>query len=184
MSDTQTRLGQLIEDGGERDAIHIAVAPVVADTRLKPGEHIGFVRDGDTSLVGRAETCIGIVDPFLKKEVRNGDSFFMFLYPNTITSLKHHWTHPAFPAHVTTMKSDKDASEAWLRAFVESADCPGYETVIAAAINGGDQSWNDEYLHFDGRDAHGEIPPEFWHHVEVVTGEKITKRPAYFSCSC
>jgi hypothetical protein len=43
-----------------------------------------------------------------------------------------------------------------------------------------------EYLFFAGRDAHGEIPPEFWDHVEVVTGKKIgpEDRAQYFSCSC
>jgi hypothetical protein len=42
----------------------------------------------------------------------------------------------------------------------------------------------DEYLHFDGEDAHGEIPDEFWTHLEVVTGERPPYRPKYFSCSC
>lgn len=185
MSEVQTSLGKLIEiDNPLRDAVHIAVAPVVADVRLKPGDHIGFVKPGDASLVGRATKPVGIVDPFLSANVRKGDRFWMYLYPNTITSLKHVWTHPAFPEAPAAMPSDKAASEAWLRAFVAGADCPGYETVIAAAVDGGDASWDSDYLHFNDRDAHGKIPPEFWDHVEVVTGQKITKRATYFSCSC
>jgi hypothetical protein len=35
-----------------------------------------------------------------------------------------------------------------------------------------------------GRDASGQIPPEFWDHLEIVTGVKQNKRPNYFSCSC
>jgi hypothetical protein len=42
----------------------------------------------------------------------------------------------------------------------------------------------DEYMHFDGRDAHGEIPPEFWQHVEIVLGYKPEHSPSSFSCSC
>lgn len=181
MSDPQTKLGQLIEEGAQRDAIHIAVAPVIAATKLQPGDHIGFVASNQ-EMVGPSASPIGIVDPFLKGAVQEGERFWMFLYPNTITSLKHVWTHPAFSA--LTPVDPKAASEAWLRAFIAGADCPGYETVIAAAIDGGDQSWNSDYLHFDGRDAHGEIPPEFWDHVEIVTGSKISQRPSYFSCSC
>lgn len=195
-------LGKIIDTDQQRDAIHIAVAPVVASHALSPGEHIGFVTAGDTETVGRADgpfgersiTPIGIVDPFLTVRVIKGDRFWMFLYPQTITSLRHDWTHPAFVAQPIKAVSDKDASEAWLRNFCATADGPSYEAVMAA-ISGGAPStvddiyggWgymNSEYLHFDGRDAHGDIPDEFWHHAEIVLGEKLTQKPTSFSCSC
>jgi hypothetical protein len=182
MADAQTKLGQLIEGEAIRDAIHIAVAPVIAAEKLKPGTHIGLNSDGTATI--NPLSFIGIVDPFLEKVVQRGEQFYLFLYPNTITSLKHLWTHPAFEDDdkVTVVKSKKE-SEAWLRNFIKNADCPSYETVIAAAVDG-TNSWSDGYMHFVGRDAHGEIPPEFWDHVEAVTGKKISARPSYFSCSC
>lgn len=104
----------------------------------------------------------------------------MFLFPNTITTLRHVWEHPSFEPEFGT--PDRDASERWLRAFCESADCPAYEIVIAAAID--NDAWDDDCLHFDGRNAHGQIPPEFWDHVAVVTGRTNLRRAKYFSCSC
>ena len=91
------RLGQLIEDGDRRrDAIHIAVAPVTAAQRLAPGQHVGLVQEGNLELVGPCEHAIGVVDPFLAEEVERGQRFWLFLYPGTITGLRHVWTHPAF----------------------------------------------------------------------------------------
>lgn len=44
----------------------------------------------------------------------------------------------------------------------------------------------DEYLHFNGTDAHGEIPANLWELIQLATG-KVTPdagRPKHFSCSC
>ncbi len=192
MSDT-LKLGQVIDGEAQRDAVHVAVAPVVAAHILTPGEHVGFV-DADQQQVGRVVNRLGIVDPYLKDAVMPGQRFWLFLYPQTITSLRHDWTHPAFEAELKQPEPTKAISEAWLRRFCESADCPGYESVMAALVAdlpSPDPTYYDsgsrithEYLHFNGRDAHGEIPLEFWEHAEIVLGRKFSKRPGGFSCSC
>lgn len=95
------RLGCLIADGDRRrDAIHVAVAPVTAAGRLAPGQHVGFVSPGETELVGVEGNPIGVVDPFLTENVQPGQRFWLFMYPNTVTSLRHVWTHPAFAPKV------------------------------------------------------------------------------------
>jgi hypothetical protein len=95
--DTGPQLGQLIEDGDlRRDAVHVAVAPVTAAERLMPGQAVGMASEDSLELVSPCEQNIGIVDPFLKKAVEPGQRFWLFLYPGTITGLRHVWTHPVF----------------------------------------------------------------------------------------
>ncbi len=186
-------LGQIHETPQSRDAVHVAVAPVIAAERLVPGGHIGFVGGDTEHVTARAKTLLGVVDPFLTGIVEHGQRFFMFLYPQTITSLRHDWTHPAFEAVAPIAPSDdKAASEAWLRRFCDTADCPRYETImqaIAGTLEGDPDygRWgyiDSEYFHFSGWDAHSEIPDEFWKHIEVVTGKSLTVKPRSFSCSC
>lgn len=180
-----------LDDQQKRDAIHLAVEPVIAGERLNPGERV-TVTDG-VAMSADGDEVLGIVDPFLTKPVRKGQRFWFVMLPRTIRSLRHVWSHPAFADEpvigVPAMKSepDKAASERWLRDFCAAADCPGYEQVmgkVADIADGNNDSWDAEYMHFDGRDAHGEIPAEFWTHAEIVLGRKIANRPTYFSCAC
>jgi hypothetical protein len=188
------QVGKLIEEGEpQKDAIHVAVAPVEAAEDLQPGQHIGFVANSRV-LVGRVNELIGVVDPYLIWPVPKGAKFYMFVYPNTVTGMRHEWEHPAFMGNRTE-------SERWLREFISKADCPDYDTVVAAATGRPVPAVDDAYypeayrlvdygdglrLYFGGRDAHSDIPPEFWDHVEVVTGKAIpqSKRAVGFSCSC
>jgi hypothetical protein len=99
------RIGQLITDGDRRrDAIHIAIAPVMAAVQLAPGQHVGLVQEGDLELVGPCDRNIGIVDPFLAEGVEPGQRFWLFIYPGTVTGLRHVWTHPAFTAAAAAVR--------------------------------------------------------------------------------
>lgn len=186
-------LGTIIDASAGRDAIHLAVEPSIAAHPLRPGDHVGFIEGG----VGICEKPVGIVDPFLKSPVLKGQWFWLVVYPRQITSLRHVWTHPEFrnavpSAHPVQNPTSKENSEGWLRRFCTESDCPKYERVMELIEKGtisgeyGDSYMDEEFLHFNGSDAHGAIPPEFWEHVEVVTGKKIPAdgRPKYFSCSC
>lgn len=84
-----------LRDTEKRDAIHLAVDPVVAGQRLSPGAHI-TVTNGVAWLTPTGQG-IGIVDPFLDSMVEPGDRFWLVVYPRKITSLRHVWTHPDLP---------------------------------------------------------------------------------------
>ena len=190
--DAVATMGEILtDDVGGRDAVHVAVIAVKAGTVLCAGAHVGLTQNEAGEYVAHySGEEIGIVDPFIKDLVKPNQRFWLYLYPRTITSLRHNWTHPAFADAKTgetyARPTERAESEAWLRAFCETNDCPGYLTVMSviAGETGEHNQWDDEYLHFNGVDAHGDIPDEFWMHVENVLGRKIEKKAKYWSCSC
>lgn len=179
--DTQHSLGKLIDENAKRDAIHIAVAPGVAAEQLAPGEHVGILDDGT---FGRSKSPIGIVDPFLTGRIFKGERFWMFLYPNTITSLRHQWTHPAF-VFVEAKVDDKSASVKWLTEYASEFRL-SYADLIAAG-----KRWIDseefETIGFDTPDIAYTQKEEMWRHFEIVTGIKVKdaiRESTFFSCAC
>src|SRR5690349_12580579 len=165
-TDALETLGTIIDPSQKRDAIHLAVEPVVAGEMLRPGHHIQVVKGiARRTATGQGQ---GIVDPFLPGPVKPGEWFWFVMYPRQVHSLRHVWTHPDFPDEAGTSAPDKTASELWLRKFCEGADCPSYETVMALISEGTLPSnepeyyadgghYSEDYLHFSGSDAHGEI---------------------------
>lgn len=175
------QIGKLITTPQERDAIHVAIAPVVAAERLAPGQHIGLI-EGDVA--GVSSNPIGIVDPFLAAPVFKGDRFFMVLYPNTVTGMRHQWAHPAFePTPAPASDDSKAASIAWLTDYASNFDL-SYDALIRAAkdrLEGG-------YYHVLGYDtpdvAYTQLE-EFWKHFERVTGIVVDDRDtSVFTCAC
>lgn len=185
MSDSQFLIGKLIDGTGEPDAIHIATMPVTAAETLKPGQHIGF--KDEYRVTGKPPEpykLMGIVDPFLKSDVVSGQRFFMLLYPNTITGLRHVWTHPDIAANGVAVGS---SSEKWLRDFADSVKADYHEMMHVAGTHcdGAKSTWAD-YLIEGGKWEGQSTPNEFWTHYENVTGKKPKgdEKPGIFSCSC
>lgn len=181
----ETTLGSMLVGGEKRDAIHIAVAPVVAcQNNLLPGTKIGFVKEGDFELVGSVDDPIGIVDPFLTEMPVKGDRFYMLLFPNTITSLRHEWTHPAFAQEEVDQDSqEKEMAIQWLTMYAKEVDLT-YDELIQA---GKECIRTDDYvsLDYDTPDIVYKKRKEFWKHFEKVTGMKHhDEEKTFFSCAC
>ncbi len=210
MADPQ--FGRLVPEDfpDERDAIHIATAAVFAHEDLNPGDHVGFVTK-EHNIMGRSEMApVGIVDPFLPKGVKKGERFWVFLYPGTIQSLRHNWTHPAFDVRQQLIRAiEETPAKKRMKAFAASlpntgADddfhydshgnwvpVPGasqgtpvtFEELISRAtayVTGGEY-WSEGGT-FEGQGLYD----DFWEDFEELTGLKVPEDDKYsfFSCSC
>lgn len=186
------KLGQLITDEQHRDAVHIAVAPVIAGMTMKPGDRIGFTDNGDAyTVVTNAKKSIGIVDPFLhEKAVYEGDKFYMFLYPNTITSLRHEWTHPEFEKEAALAELEPTlyrlkgavAEEKWVSDFADNIGS-NYAEIMQGAE---DYLQSGDYLVRGGTFEGYSIPDEFWDKYEAIKRNTVKEedRGSFLSCSC
>lgn len=180
-------LGQIITTEQHKDAIHVAVVPVTAAQIMEPGTHFG-IRYGKAVPMRDKSERVGVVDPFLLEPVMSGQQFWGFLYPGSITSLRHAWTHPAFPDELPAPAvTGKSEAEVWMRAWaVEHMGYDYYgdgekrsdESAYAAAIEAGRRMHIGPY-----ESARDHIDSIWWDNWEEITGQK-GNRGEYFSCSC
>jgi hypothetical protein len=184
------KLGELITGAASRDAIHVAVAPMVAGQKLNPGEPVMLGGLGAFSAVSM-DTAIGIVDPYLDSAVNEGERFWLCLMPGTVTSLRHEWEHPAFPkekpteAKVSEQLSDEQAAAMVVIHHAAKICDLTFTRMMAAADNladGGDPI-------MDNSEAYKacEFDDEFWTAFKTLTGKDFPERGGWrtpFTCSC
>lgn len=181
MSDV--KFGQLIDGQAQRDAVHVAVTPVIASHILAPGEHVGFT-DDDTEHVGRVTATIGIIDPYLRRAVMPGQRCYLFLYPDTVTGMRHHWSHPAF-GDAPVEAVSKGASEKFLREYADIAGV-SYDALIQAGL----RFMDDDETHRLNSDLPNELfekAEEMWRHFHFITGRAVgaaDRERIPFHCSC
>lgn len=180
-TDALDTLGSIISPAESRDAIHLAVENGVAGQNLFPGDDVGFLDDGTFGLV---ENPVGIVDPFLKNEVKPGEHFWVVVYPRQVTSLRHVWTHPAFdrPDSAIRITDPKSCSQLWLEDYADELDVSYADLMENAAhyLSHGDY-WNMGEK-FDSVDFNY----DFWDHYQAMTGDKVDEndRNSFLTCSC
>jgi len=104
-------LGTTPHPSAGRDAVHVAVCPVTAGADMESGTRV-FLGDDGTAYdyaMPMNKMWLGIADPFLRRTIKKGERFWLCLYPNSVTSLRHVWTHPAFQPKPVTRSSDEPA---------------------------------------------------------------------------
>ncbi len=179
------KLGEFPNASQERDAVHVAIIPVVAKRDLVPGEHVKPSDVSHPDLIEDGDELIGFVDPVLFKKVKKIKKdrvFWLCLYPGSIISLRHDFDHPAFARSSQPDVSKMAEAKQWLTCYAHTLRA-SYEELLSHT---GDylkygSRWS-EGSRFDGED----LPDEFWDHYETVTGETVKDddRNNFFSCSC
>jgi hypothetical protein len=168
---SDAKLGQTPPEDAHRDAVHVAIVPMVASQQLAPGTPVGLNEDRQAVMAPR-EKALGVVDPYLQDPVEEGQRFWLCLKPGSITSLRHDWTHPAF---AVTGDEQKVASIEWLKRAAD--DCGvDYHSMMACVAS-------DDYIHMGENESYKDLDyNEFAKHVKIVTGKADAYPP--FSCSC
>ena len=196
-TDALDTLGTIIGPDEKRDAIHLAVEPVVAGQPLGPGMNVRL-HEGLAMFAASPDEGVGIVDPFLTESVKAGQCFWLVVYPRQISSLRHVWEHPDFPPStdlgidISRPLTPVTDAEEYIRAFVHSSDLQpyGFDVFIEACKTGYARTDDDDYLRIEdgyvltgGFDSSGSIPDKLWEQVEIFIGGP-TARGDHFSCSC
>lgn len=188
MSETQEFIGKFHTQELPRDAIHIAVCPVGAGCTLCPGQAICFKEGSKSIVMDAGGDYIGIVDPYLKVDkVSKGMMFYMFLNPNSVTSLSHSWTHPAFAD-----ANDKAKAEKWLKditehgySYEDDSSITSFDYAVSSFKSGDIPYFSDTFT--DKLNVSPEMRKKYWDMLEVYTGKMATEEQRnleYFSCSC
>jgi len=200
-----------LNENEARDAIHLAVEPVVAGMLLRAGQDIGFDENGLAITPSIASykkmsnfKALGIVDPFVNGEVQPGDRFWLVVYPRQIKSLRHVWEHPDFPAstdlNVTVDYWPKEIAKAaepvvletesevrsrqWIEDYADDIGV-SYDWLMDNAQVYQVSTWHYVTHPEDSGRFEGEsLPEEFWHHWEIVTGKVPKHTGSFFTCSC
>lgn len=202
-TDALETLGTIIDEHQKRDAIHLAVEPVIAGEELRPGAHI-YVKGGYAYAAYDTDDtppALGIVDPFLDRPVRNGERFWFVMFPRLVHSLRHVWSHPDFPDESEIKKETLNQavevlkSVDWMTKLAreipkhipDDLDEPDqfftYDELMQAAKDYLDK---DEWFCIYGTEYYLENPVEFWKHYQTITGRTVPgeQQGTFFRCTC
>jgi hypothetical protein len=195
-------IGKKLRGDEQRDAIHIAIMPVVSgEDYLSAGDEVALVY-GTKNVVKRKDSTyghqtLGVIDPFFgmgpnvdyeARTIHKGDTVWCFLRPGTITGLRHEWTRP----DIDNQPQPSSESEKWLRAFADRWMFD-YDEMIGVAslgviksnfdipalpeMNG--REFDQDWITARGRDLHsrdelGEDYDLFWSHMQKLTGQTFS----------
>ncbi len=168
-TDALETLGTIHDRDEFRDAIHLAVEQVTAGEDLRVGEQITYV-NGKAFAVRKGEEAIGIVDPFLTRKVKEGQRFWLVVKPRLITSLRHVWSHPAFPdeASVLFLKQQQAGGQTELPSelLAETPEELAYKWVVEYAASLSGEPGEDDNYGYDNQVTAEELIEYGWDFYE------------------
>lgn len=168
-------LGNFAPDNAERDAVHVAIVPVICgDSKLKRGAYVA-IKDGVAYPTDRS-SAIGIVDPFLEN-VWKGMRIFVVLFPGSVIGLRHHYYHPLLDE-----TDNKSLAEAKIRHWANKERID-YDELMESADH---YLRTGDYWIEGGRFEGTYLPEDFWDDYDRIRGTQTepNRRNSFFSCSC
>lgn len=147
-------LGKTPDQLGLKDAIHTAIVSVRAGCLIEPGQRCGL--DANREAVPNSKGC-GVADPFLRKSIMRGQSFWLILCQDEVPNVQHVWEHPSVDFTPPTTPPSRN------RTIAATAEEFGvsYEQVMAAAQLVYDKDRSTEYPGTLEADALEEITDNF-----------------------
>lgn len=170
-----TKLGVRCGPGARRDAIHVAVMPVVAGIDLSPGEWC--LVDGEVANPASPSVALGVIDPFLPGKVARGERVYLLLRPGSISSLRHEWTHPAVDGE--PVDAAKAAAMERLRQLAGRMGVT-LEEMLDFARNFSETGEPEVRHSFERIYQHA----EFWDDYTMITGESVSMGPDDYFFHC
>lgn len=180
------------DEDADRDAVHVAVVPLITAVWLTPGTHVGRNKDG--FLTDKTNEKLGIVDPFLSPatlRIPPGTRVWLFLYPKTVTGMRHHWKHPAFPDPVPVIAEPPAPSLDPI--FKEVADIVGV-SVDRLLSDADEHAADGDYIYKGMDEDYKNVPARKWDQFWVAWSELRRRRipddgyggraSNFYSCSC
>jgi len=121
-------LGKTPEELGDKDAIHVAIVAVRANRAIEPGAKCSLNADREAIPDHKG---IGVADPFRKKTILRGETFWLLMAQDSIPNVQHHWEHPTIDFSPPTVPAQKN------RYIQMAADAYGvtYEQIMEAATS-------------------------------------------------
>lgn len=104
----QDTLGQDLGNDAKRDAIHIAVEPLLAMEVLKPGQRVKVSYSGEYAKAANGDDWQGIVDPWRTEDVQVDQRFWFIMRPGVVKDLRHVWDAEGFKSSFETIEIGYD----------------------------------------------------------------------------
>lgn len=178
----EIKLGTAPDEFADRDAVHVAVLPLVAPVELQPGQWVDI----------NGQPCdwydaAGIVDPYRVRPIQKDSRFYLCLKPGTVTGMRHHWRHPQVPEEEPKNAAEaKKKSVLWLRDYAVRNN--PYSTDPDEAYEDLCRQLHCDEVYFCGRDLHSFAdlpqPMELALHAHTALGLEIDWARFRFRCSC
>ena len=206
-TDALETLGTIHKYKERRDAIHLGVEPVVAgESGLGAGDYLKWENSNRERVVFAdpdTDSVIGIVDPFIREPINEGDSFWLIVLPREITSLVHVWEHPSFPSFAESVAEEitfddlgeeekkhkvalligdpKAGALEALRGYAEKLEVSVDELISHAT------RYQEDNEHFwVGGDSFYDVVLDepFWDAYKTYTGNTVSSTGNFIYCSC